>query len=106
LFPDDWGVRTLSDLAVRERGIEPRYAFEVVDTSTLFDFVEVSLGVAVLPDALAELRRDGLRQVAISGRRWTWAITAQTHAPRPDNPAAPALWAMLGERVNVDVGRI
>ena len=34
-YPLGWEVRTLSDRALRSRGVEPRYAFEVNDTRTL-----------------------------------------------------------------------
>ncbi|MGH9055239.1 MAG: LysR substrate-binding domain-containing protein [Acidimicrobiales bacterium] len=94
-FPPGWGVRTLSDLAFRARGVEPHYDFEVNDTATLLDLVAVGLGVAVLPEALAAQRGARLRQIAIRCRRWDWVITAQSLPPGPPNPAAHALWTML-----------
>ena len=97
-FPLGWAVRTISDRAFRTSGIEPHYAFEVNDTETLLDLVEVGLGVAVLPEAIAQSRGARLRQIAISGRRWEWTITAQALAPEPPNPAARALWTMLADK--------
>ena len=96
-YPPGWGVRTLSDLALRARGVEPHYAFEVNDTQTLLDLVEVGLGVALLPEVIADQRAPRLRRLAISGRRWDWTMRAQILAPGPPNPAARALWAMLVE---------
>jgi len=97
-FPLGWGIRVLSDQAFRATGVEPRYAFEVNDTQTLIDLVEAGLGAAVLPEAIALPRGTRLREIAISGRRWEWTMTAETHAPAPPNPAARALWSMLAER--------
>ena len=97
-FPPGWGVRTLSDQAFRAQGVEPHYAFEVNDTETLLDLVEVGLGAAVLPEAIAVARGARLRSLAIRGRRWDWTISAQALAPGPPSPAARALWAMLGDR--------
>jgi DNA-binding transcriptional LysR family regulator len=78
--------------------VEPHYGFEVNDTETLLDLVEVGLGAAVLPEAIATLRGARLRQIEISGRRWNWTMTAQTLAHGPPNPAAQALWTMLVEQ--------
>jgi DNA-binding transcriptional LysR family regulator len=97
-FPLGWGVRTLSDLAFVARGVEPHYGFEVNDTQTLLDLVEVGLGPSVLPAAIATPRGPRLRQIPIGGRRWVWTLTAQTLAPGSPNPAAQALWTMLAEQ--------
>jgi DNA-binding transcriptional LysR family regulator len=96
--PSGWGIRTLSDLAFRSRGIEPRSAFEVNDTQTVLDLVEFGLGVALLPDVIAAMRDARLRRIPIRGRRWNWTISAQALAPGPSTPAARALWTMLIER--------
>lgn len=103
-FPPGWGVRTLSDVAFRAHGLEPHYAFEVNDTSTLLDLVAAGLGVALLPKALARPGDPRLRQVAISGRRWEWVISAQTLGAHPANPAAQAFWNILAERALVATG--
>ena len=55
-YPLGWEVRTLSDRALRSSGVEPRYAFEVNDTRMLLDLVEIGLGVAVFPEAIAAPR--------------------------------------------------
>ena len=67
-YPLGWEVRTLSDRALRSGGVEPRYAFEVNDTRTLLNLVEIGLGVAVFPEAIAAPRGARLREIAISGR--------------------------------------
>ena len=97
-YPPGWEVRTLSDRALRSTGVEPRYAFEVNDTRTLLDLVEIGLGVAVFPEAIAAPRGARLREIAISGRRWDWTVRAEALAPGPSNPAARALWTMLPDQ--------
>jgi DNA-binding transcriptional LysR family regulator len=84
--------------------VEPRYAFEVNDTRTLLDLVEIGLGVAVFPEALAAPRGAQLREIAISGRRWDWTVRAEALAPGPSNPAARALWTMRADP-KTDAGR-
>jgi DNA-binding transcriptional LysR family regulator len=97
-YPLGWEARTLSDRVLRSRGVEPRYAFEVNDTWMLLDLVEIGLGVAVFPEAIAAPRGARLREVAISGRRWDWTVRAEALAPGPSNPAAHALWTMLPDQ--------
>jgi DNA-binding transcriptional LysR family regulator len=96
-YPLGWGVRSLSDTALRSTGMEPRYAFEVNDTATLLDLVEAGLGVALVPEAIAGPRRSTLHVARVSGRKWYWRIVAQAVAPGPSNPAARAFWTMLAE---------
>ena len=97
-YPLGWEVRTLSDRALRSSGVEPRYAFEVNDTRTLLDLVEIGLGVAVFPGAIAAPRGARLQEIAIKGRRWDWTVRAEALAPGPSNPAARALWTMLPDQ--------
>jgi DNA-binding transcriptional LysR family regulator len=94
-FPVGWGVRTLTDIAMRSAGLEQRVDLEVNDTNTLLDLVEVSLGVAIIPEAIARLRPN-LHTMTISDGNWDWTIAAQALAPEPVNPAARVLWEMLG----------
>jgi len=67
-------------------------------TRTLLDLVEIGLGVAVFPEAIAAPRGARLREIAISGRRWDWTVRAEALAPGPSNPAARALWTMLADQ--------
>jgi DNA-binding transcriptional LysR family regulator len=95
-YPLGWGTRELSDRAFRAVGAEPHYAFEVNDIPTLLSLVEAGLGAAVIPDAIAERGRR-LRRIGIRGPRRDYVIAAETLAPRPENPAARALWEMLAQ---------
>jgi DNA-binding transcriptional LysR family regulator len=93
-FPPGWGVTTLVERVLHSVGIQPHVDLEVNDTNTLLDLVEAGLGVAIIPQAIAQLR-PSLHQLAITDGRWHWTIGAQVLAPAPANPAARALWAML-----------
>jgi DNA-binding transcriptional LysR family regulator len=96
-FPLGWGIRTLTDMAMIDAGVQPNYEFEVNDTNTLLDLVEGGLGVTVIAEALVESLRPQLGWVPIKGRQWHWVVAAQALGPIPPNPAARALWAMLTE---------
>ena len=76
------------------------------DTRTLLDLVEIGLGVAVFPEALAAPRGAQLREIAISGRRWDWTVRAETLAPGPSNPAVTrhAEWARMERSASGGVG--
>ena len=93
-FPPGWGVRTLADSALRAAGVAPQVNLEVNDTNTLLDLVEAGLGVALIPEAIAQ-SRPNLHQVTITDGTWNWTIAALAVAPMPVNPAARALWEML-----------
>jgi DNA-binding transcriptional LysR family regulator len=71
---------------------------------TLLDLVEIGLGVAVFPEALAAPRGGRLREIPISGRRWDWTVRAEALAPGPANPAARALWTMLPHQEPTSTG--
>lgn len=95
-FPVGWGVRALTDRAMQSRGLQPNYVFEINDTTTVLDLVEAGFGVALVPEIIANLK-SSLRRIPLKGRRWTWTIAAETLGPAPPNPAARAMWRMLGD---------
>jgi DNA-binding transcriptional LysR family regulator len=96
-YPVGWGTRELSDRALRSVGLEPHYAFEVNDIPTLLSLVESGLGVALIPEAIAARARR-VRRVPLKGQRREYVIVAETTSPKPQNPAARAMWTMLTER--------
>jgi DNA-binding transcriptional LysR family regulator len=93
-FPVGWGIRTVVDRAMRDAGVEPRVDLEVNDTETLLDLVEGGLGIAVVPEAIAQ-RRPSLAKTAITDAAVPWNIAAQTVAPMPMSPAGRAFWDMI-----------
>ena len=87
-YPAGFGVRALADQALLWRRVQPHYAFEVNDTTTLLDLVEAGLGVSLVPEAIARLR-PGLHRATTKGRTWTWTIAAETPRARTSQPGRP-----------------
>lgn len=104
-YPPGWGIRDLADQALQSAGVQPRYAFEVNDTTTMLDLVQAGCGLGVVPEVIATLRPD-LARLAIKGRQRQWTIAAQVLAPTPPNPAARAFWAMLENLEGLAGGRL
>ena len=61
-FEQAWGTRQLVDTGFRHAGIERRVAFEVNDLGTLIELVARGLGVALVPEAIAEGRGRNARR--------------------------------------------
>jgi DNA-binding transcriptional LysR family regulator len=55
-FHPSWGTRLIVDRAFADARIERRIAFEVTDLSTLLDLVARGLGVALVPEPIAQAR--------------------------------------------------
>jgi len=104
-YPPGWGVRDLTDQAMQSVGLQPKYAFEVNDTTTILDLVQAGCGISVLPEVVAALRPD-LFCIATEGYQRLWTIAAQVLAPTPPNPAARALWAMLDSLKDLSRGAL
>jgi DNA-binding transcriptional LysR family regulator len=51
-FPVGWGIRTATDRAFAEAGLERHVTIEAADVSTLLQLVEAGLGVALVPPSL------------------------------------------------------
>ena len=63
--PPGFGHRRLVDGLLREAGVSPTVAFESEDLTTIVGLVAAGLGVAVVPDVIAE--RSGAEAVALEG---------------------------------------
>jgi DNA-binding transcriptional LysR family regulator len=73
-FEPAWGTRRLVDRGFAEAGIERRTAFEVSDLDTLLDLVAHGLGVALVPEAIAEARRSSLSIVKLADPEICWEL--------------------------------
>ena len=65
-FEIGWGTRPLVDRAFGQAGVHRRTVFDVTDLETVIDLVGLGLGIALLPETIAELRQTkdfGLRIV-------------------------------------------
>lgn len=73
-FEPDWGTRKLVDRAFLEFGIERRTVFEVSDLETLLELVARGLGIALVPEAIAEARRSRLSINPIAETDLCWEL--------------------------------
>jgi DNA-binding transcriptional LysR family regulator len=73
-FEPEWGTRRLVDQAFAANGVERRIAFEVNDLETLLELVSRGLGVAVIPEAIAEARRPSLAIAQLAGPEICWEL--------------------------------
>jgi DNA-binding transcriptional LysR family regulator len=53
-FPEDWGIRIAIDRAFASAEVHRRSAFVINDASTMMRLVAEGLGVALLPQSVAE----------------------------------------------------
>lgn len=73
-FEPEWGTRKLVDRAFLEAGIERRTVFEVSDLETLLELVARGLGIALVPEAIAEARRPTLHITPIAQTEICWEL--------------------------------
>lgn len=99
-FEPHWGTRRLVDRGFIEAGVERRIAFEVSDLDTLLELVGRGLGIALLPEAIAEARRSSLGIAQLAGPELCWELVvayaaAEGAEPSPADPAARAFLGLL-----------
>ena len=73
-FEPAWGTRQLVDRGFAEASIERHIAFEVSDLNTLLELVRRGLGVALVPEAVAEARRPALGIVELAWPEMCWEL--------------------------------
>jgi DNA-binding transcriptional LysR family regulator len=89
-----WGIRTASDRAFLDAGIERHVAFAVNDMPTLLDLVAHDLGVALLPRSLVPLRTP-LRFVRLRGNVPHFNVTLVAPEHLELSPASRAFYTMV-----------
>lgn len=96
-FEPEWGTRKLVDRAFLDAGVERRIAFEVSDLETLLELVGRGLGVALLPEAIAEARgpRLGIAKLAEPEICWELVVAYVAGDGPESGPADPAPRAFL-----------
>jgi DNA-binding transcriptional LysR family regulator len=96
-FELDWGTRKLVDRGFRDAGVERHIAFEVSDLETLLELVRRGLGIALLPEALAEARLPalGIAHLAEPELCWELVVAYASGARAADAPADHAPRAFL-----------
>ena len=78
-FELDLGTRRLVDQAFEQALIGRRVAFEVSDLGTLLNLVEQGLGVALVPQSVAQSRQATLYSRPISGMELCWEIVVASN---------------------------
>ena len=73
-FEPSWGTRQLVDRGFAEAGVERRTAFEVSDLDTLLDMVARGLGIALVPETIAEARRPSVGIIELAGPEMCWEL--------------------------------
>jgi len=73
-FEPDWGTRKLVDRGFLEAGIERRIAFEVNDLETLLELVRRGMGIALLPEIVAQSRRPALGIAELAEPEMCWEL--------------------------------
>ncbi|TCL71101.1 DNA-binding transcriptional LysR family regulator [Rhizobium sp. BK251] len=73
-FEPAWGTRQLVDRGFAEAGIERRIAFEVSDLGTQLELVARGLGVALVPEAIAEAQQATLGIARLAEPEICWEL--------------------------------
>jgi len=96
-FEPAWGTRRLVDRGFAESGLERHIAFEVSDLDTLIGLVSRGLGVALVPEAVAQARRPcvGIAELAGPDMCWELVVAYPATSQEQNGPADPAPRAFL-----------
>jgi DNA-binding transcriptional LysR family regulator len=73
-FEPDWGTRKLVDQAFFGSGVSRHIAFEVSDLETLVELVSRGMGIALLPEAIAEARCPSLGIAQLGEPEICWEL--------------------------------
>jgi DNA-binding transcriptional LysR family regulator len=90
-LPRGTGIRSLIDEACAAAGFRPRIAFEAGDPNVLAQLASRGLGVAVLPESLADFYREELHAIAITRPGLRGRLELAWRAEGTISPAARAL---------------
>ena len=98
-FDVRWGTRPLIDRAFGQAGLSRHSAFEVTDLETLVGLVACGLGIALLPEAIAEARGSqvGIAHLAEPDICWELVVAHARNAAdsQPVNGAAREFLTLL-----------
>lgn len=73
-FEPDWGTRKLVDQGFFGAGINRHIAFEVSDLETLLELVSRGMGIALIPEAIAEARKPSLGIAQLAEPEICWEL--------------------------------
>lgn len=87
-FEPDWGTRHLADRGFAQAGVERRVAFEVSDLGTLVELVAEGLGIALVPEPIAEAQQSRLGIIRLAEPEICWELVV-AYAAHEKNGEAP-----------------
>jgi DNA-binding transcriptional LysR family regulator len=90
-LPRGTGLRTCLDEACATAGFQPHIAFEAGDPQMLARLAARGLGLAVLPESVADAHPDDLHPIAITRPALRGRLALAWRAGGPTSPAARAL---------------
>jgi DNA-binding transcriptional LysR family regulator len=97
-FEIGWGTRPLVDRAFGQAGLHRRTVFDVTDLETVIDLVGLGLGIALLPETIAELRQSKISVCELAEPAICWELVVahqRSEGNTPINAAANAFLDLL-----------
>lgn len=92
------GARPQIDIAFARAGIERQTVFDVTDLETIFDLVTADLGIAMLPETIANERRPAVATCKVEKPTVCWELMVahlRGDENRPVNDAAKVLLTLM-----------
>ena len=94
-FELGWGTRSLIDRAFGQAGLQRRTIFDVTDLETIVDLVGQGLGIALLPETIAEARRSDVSLCELSEPAICWELVVAHQRSDNNSPINGAAQAFL-----------
>jgi DNA-binding transcriptional LysR family regulator len=97
-FEIGWGTRPLIDRAFGQADLQRQTDFDVTDLETIVDLVGQGLGIALLPETIAELRRPKISVCELAEPAICWELLVaylRSEGDAPLNGAAQAFLDLL-----------
>ena len=94
-FDIGWGTRPLIDRAFGQAGLQRRTDFDVTDLETIIDLVGQGLGIALMPETIAELKQPRISSCELSEPAICWELLVAHLRSDGDTPLNPAAQAFL-----------
>ncbi|CAN5426321.1 LysR family transcriptional regulator [soil metagenome] len=95
-FEIGWGTRPLVDRAFGQAGLHRRTVFDVTDLETVIDLVGLGLGIALLPETIAELRQSKISVCELCEPAICWELVVAHQRSEGNTPINSAANAFLG----------
>lgn len=101
-FEPEWGTRKLVDRGFADVPFNRRIAFEVNDLDTMLELVGRGLGIALVPETIAEAHRPAIGIAGLGGPELCWELVVarmprERGMPGPPDGAAGAFLELLGD---------